>query len=212
MSLSSFLLKSTQNVDSELDALFKSQVCNTPSKFSPGIDSIIKPSATISAPASTQISETPSKKRKLEDHKQATQVKRPKSNTPVAPGDKEDQTPKVRTSASKKLKARTKPKEPEEEEDDEDNSDIENAYLREKGGEKPDPKDKPIEEEESNDEDEEGDPSQLVHESLTGKGKSKSKRGSKQKYVPPDETPDQRDQRTIFIGNLSLEVAQKRVC
>lgn len=56
--------------------------------------------------------------------------------------------------------------------------------------------------------DSEDDPSTLVHESLVDKSKT---RGPKQKYVPSDETPAQKDQRTIFVGNLSLQVAQKRV-
>jgi len=58
--------------------------------------------------------------------------------------------------------------------------------------------------------DEEVDPSQLVHESvakLTGKGKSTRK----SKHVPENETADQRDLRTVFVGNLSVEVARKRV-
>jgi nucleolar protein 12 len=57
------------------------------------------------------------------------------------------------------------------------------------------------------------DPSQLVHESMSkpaGKGKS-SRLAAKSKHIPEDETPDQRDARTIFIGNLSVEVAQKKV-
>jgi nucleolar protein 12 len=56
--------------------------------------------------------------------------------------------------------------------------------------------------------DSEGDPSTLVHESLADRPRN---RGSKQKYVPPDETPAKKDQRTIFVGNLPLQAAQKRV-
>ena len=48
------------------------------------------------------------------------------------------------------------------------------------------------------------------------KSKSKDKKTSKppheSKHVPQDETPEQRDSRTIFVGNLSVEVAQKKVC
>jgi len=48
-----------------------------------------------------------------------------------------------------------------------------------------------------------------VHESL----KHDSKRGTRQntKFVPPDETAERRNERTIFVGNLSVIVAQKRV-
>jgi nucleolar protein 12 len=58
------------------------------------------------------------------------------------------------------------------------------------------------------DDDEEGDPSTLVHESLSGKPLPSN---SRKKYVPEGETPAQRDERTIFIGNIPLEVAKNRV-
>ena len=58
--------------------------------------------------------------------------------------------------------------------------------------------------------DADADPAALVHESLKPGGKSKSRSG-KQKYVPEDETPEKRDQRTVFVGNLPLAVASKRV-
>ena len=61
------------------------------------------------------------------------------------------------------------------------------------------------------DEDEPFDPNTIVHESLQ-KSKLKShKPASKKKYVPPHETPEQRNLRTVFVGNLSVEVAKKRV-
>ncbi|KAF8625973.1 hypothetical protein AX17_006697 [Amanita inopinata Kibby_2008] len=52
-----------------------------------------------------------------------------------------------------------------------------------------------------------------IHESLLSSKKSKSKSKSQlkpKKYVPPGETPLERDLRTVFIGNLSVEVAKKR--
>jgi nucleolar protein 12 len=39
----------------------------------------------------------------------------------------------------------------------------------------------------------------------------KSSRNRKSKHVPEDETADQRDRRTVFVGNLSVEVVKKRV-
>lgn len=57
--------------------------------------------------------------------------------------------------------------------------------------------------------DEEGDPSQLVHETIAKSSKARNI-GSKSKYSPPDETQEQREARTIFVGNLSVEVAQKK--
>lgn len=52
-----------------------------------------------------------------------------------------------------------------------------------------------------------------MHESLL-KGK-KSKGGSssaKQKFVPSEETPERRNGRTIFVGNVPVEVVKSRVC
>jgi len=64
----------------------------------------------------------------------------------------------------------------------------------------------------TSDEEDEDDasPVNLVHESLLKGGKSKSRSG-KQKFVPSEETPEKRDQRTIFVGNLPIDVAKKRV-
>lgn len=61
------------------------------------------------------------------------------------------------------------------------------------------------------DEDDSFDPSKIVHESLLKPREKSHKASSKKKYVPPGETPDQRDLRTIFVGNLSVEIVKKRV-
>ena len=55
------------------------------------------------------------------------------------------------------------------------------------------------------------DPSRLVHESIAKTPKTVKVASTKSKFVPPDETAEQRDARTIFVGNLSVEVAAKRV-
>ncbi|KAI0720590.1 hypothetical protein C8T65DRAFT_567599, partial [Cerioporus squamosus] len=61
-----------------------------------------------------------------------------------------------------------------------------------------------------NDSDEEGDPSKLVHESLL-KGSAKTQpRPGKAKYVPSEESPAQRDARTVFVGNVAVEVTKSR--
>ncbi|KAK0221430.1 hypothetical protein IW262DRAFT_1447863 [Armillaria fumosa] len=54
------------------------------------------------------------------------------------------------------------------------------------------------------------DPSKLVHESIAQTALSTGRASQKRKFVPSDETQDQRDLRTIFVGNLSIEVAQKK--
>ncbi|KAG1735190.1 hypothetical protein EDB19DRAFT_1638542 [Suillus lakei] len=55
-------------------------------------------------------------------------------------------------------------------------------------------------------------PSTLVHESLlSGDAKSNQRTSArKEKYAPSDESEEQRNLRTIFVGNLSSEVARKR--
>ena len=161
MSLSSFLLASTDTVDSELDTLFKAQAKSP----------------------ETEKQKTQSKKRRLAEHKSESRSKRTKSGRSLTV--KNDPPSKIKVSS----------------EGDEEKPHLEAAHLhfKQDTGQLA--------------EDEEGDDSgtlRLVHESLVEKSKLKHK-SKKQKYVPPDETPAQRDQRTIFVGNLSLEIAQKRV-
>lgn len=52
-----------------------------------------------------------------------------------------------------------------------------------------------------------------VHESLATAAAPDSTPSSKKnkKYVPPDETPDQRDLRTIFVGNVPSQVMTAKV-
>ena len=51
------------------------------------------------------------------------------------------------------------------------------------------------------------------HESLDPKNKERKrqKKGAKMKYVPEGETKEQRDARTIFIGNLPVKVVHSKV-
>ena len=49
-----------------------------------------------------------------------------------------------------------------------------------------------------------------VHETLVKSTKQRVKT-TKRKHVPEDETPEMRDRRTIFVGNLPLEVLSKTV-
>lgn len=58
----------------------------------------------------------------------------------------------------------------------------------------------------------EGDPSRLIHESLSRRNTSRSNgQSTKTKYIPQDETPERRNARTIFIGNVPVEVVKGRV-
>lgn len=60
-----------------------------------------------------------------------------------------------------------------------------------------------------------GDDAPPQHESLASTSTTKRVRErvpkSKSKYTPPDETKEQRDARTIFIGNLPVEIIKSQV-
>ena len=116
-----------------------------------------------------------------------------------------------------KGKGKGKAKEVNEDEDEDDekdnNSDLENAYLKSKTAKakqvantEATAQREDTDEEEASEE--EGESTQLVHESI----QPKPKPAKRQRFVPADETPEQRDRRTRFIGNLPSEVAHKRVC
>ncbi|KAJ7125411.1 hypothetical protein C8R44DRAFT_783042 [Mycena epipterygia] len=215
MSLSSLLLASgPKKIDKELDSLFKSNPA--PPR---------KPATPIQTPIPG--SAPPAKKRKIEaaipDSPQG-QKKRVKPTTPVSP-------PKVSLKAAKSTPAKkSKRKEvvqPESdgdsgsEEEDEDNSDLENAYLGKKKGPviKPtapsadsDDGEAPIDSEgnESGDADSDSDPDAPppAHESLNKRLRVKP--AKKAKIVPEGETSVQRDARTLFVGGLPVDVAQKK--
>jgi nucleolar protein 12 len=102
-----------------------------------------------------------------------------------------------------KQKSKTKVVEVEEVSGDEDDDSLETKHLAEKNTHS--------DASDHDDDDDGANPSLPTHESLLP-AKSKRIRSSKPKYAPSDETAYQRDLRTIFIGNLPLEVAQKKVC
>lgn len=102
-------------------------------------------------------------------------------------------------------------------EDDSDNDDAVEANYRSGLKAEATVRDAPHQSESSDEaaEDSEGgendfDPSKLVHESVA-KGASSHSQSKKTKYVPPGETSAQRDARTIFIGNVPVEVMKNRV-
>lgn len=100
--------------------------------------------------------------------------------------------------SDKKSKDKQKEIEHKAEDDDDfgsDNSDLENAYFSKTTL-------KPTNTVAQTHEVENAIP---VHESLTRSMKQR-------RHLPEDETADMRDQRTIFVGNLPLEVLSKKVC
>lgn len=114
-----------------------------------------------------------------------------------------------KTSPSQKVKERqkrTKTKKAEPSEDENNDSELENAHTADKIALQ--------DVADTEDSNEEGDPSQLVHETIAKPSSRKGKNNGstiKTRYAPHDETSEQRDARTIFVGNLSIGVVQKRV-
>ncbi|KAJ7496588.1 hypothetical protein FB451DRAFT_1119450 [Mycena latifolia] len=218
MSLSSLLLSSgPKKIDKELDDLFKSNP--VPPR---------KPATPIQAPIPG--SAPPAKKRKIEaaipdpPHSEKKRVKAANPVKPPKPSPKAVKPP-AKTASSKKSKSKEVVVEAESdldsvgsEEDDEDNSDLENAYLGKKKGTVAKSTAPPADEDEDegegegeDDRDESGDSDSdppPVHESLAKRVRTKPTK--KAKIVPEGETSAQRDARTLFIGGLPVDVAQKK--
>ncbi|KAL0577442.1 Nucleolar protein 12 [Marasmius crinis-equi] len=235
MALSSLLLGGKKtSIDKELDSLFKTDVPtarpppSTPVSITTSTDvpnlKRKHESAEVDHPESSKRVKGGSVKDEKKKGKQPKVVEKEKSKK------REKVKAEEKKEEKKKKEKKAKPMEEEsaEEEpmasDDEENADLENAYLvksltGKKGKEKAPENDSDDEEQEENDEDleEQGDTSEESesdasppqHESITKSSKKRTKT-AKVKFVPSEETPEQRDSRTIFVGNLSVEVAQKK--
>ncbi|KAJ7721454.1 hypothetical protein B0H16DRAFT_1602428 [Mycena metata] len=203
--LSSLLLASgPKKLDTELDALFKSNPA--PPR---------KPATPINVP--TNGSAPPAKKRKIETAVPEPQEGRKKRVKPEKPAAAPKPSPKAKASAkiqkSKGRQAAVENSRESGDDDDEDNSDLENAYLGNKLPKKPtapspdsdDEADAPSDAE-SGESDPDAPPP--MHESLTKRVRTKT--AKKKKIVPEGETSVQRESRTLFIGGLPVEVAEKK--
>ncbi|KAJ7072915.1 hypothetical protein C8F01DRAFT_265852 [Mycena amicta] len=205
MSLSTLLLGKPKKVDAELDALFKSNP--------------VPPRNPVTAPAQAP---PPTKKRKIEDTEREKKKKRVNPASPAKSLSKLDKSP----APSKKSK---KPLPPPAERSDESNSDddsddddeLETAYLRKTQNKKPKqtkPENESSEREEDadhdseSDSDAEADAPPLTHESLLPSSKRVRVKSTKKKtkFIPENESSAQRDARTIFVGGLPVEVAEKK--
>lgn len=199
MSLSSLLLSSGGKIDHELDVLFKS-------------NSIASDKNTTALPSISPSSNHVAKKRKLAPEAEFTidsepdRSKRVKSSSTKSSKKGSTTTPQTKPhNGEKRLRSKGKTREAKEVEAEEDKSDLENEYLGAQLVHKPNALHDPEGDEEVSDEE----PQHPVHESLR-KDRKHNRAGAKTKFVPADETAERRDQRTIFIGNLPVEVAQKR--
>ncbi|KAG2749272.1 hypothetical protein P692DRAFT_20818653 [Suillus brevipes Sb2] len=112
-----------------------------------------------------------------------------------------DSPPPKRVKLRENKKEKVDKRKPEAEEKSKAISVVESSSAEHRGAEAAD-----------NSDSEESGPSKLVHESLLSGGAKPKQRASvrKEKFAPPDESEEQRNLRTIFVGNLSSEVAQKR--
>ncbi|THH16527.1 hypothetical protein EW146_g4122 [Bondarzewia mesenterica] len=100
------------------------------------------------------------------------------------------------------------------EDDEQEDADLEDMYLAGQtkgttGTSVGQDKEEKAQESDSSSDDE-GDLSQLVHESVSKKDRARGARSKKLKYVPPDETAERRNARTIFIGNVPIDAAKKK--
>ncbi|KAI0632212.1 hypothetical protein C8Q77DRAFT_1210519 [Trametes polyzona] len=199
MSLSSFLLPADKAkakvIDKGLDDLFRSSAVSAPPR---------PPVAATATPAAGSVAtptEKTEKKRKATEDTPSGKVKRSKSEAAATPSS--SKSPKKVVKKSKK--AAESGSESEEDED---------AKLAERI-QKKSASSKPAQKEESegseSDSDDEGDPSKLVHESLLKGAQPKGQsRHGKAKYVPSEETAEQRDARTVFVGNVAVEVTKSK--
>ncbi|CAL1712658.1 unnamed protein product [Somion occarium] len=193
MSLSSFLLGVSsvkgkeKAIDTGLDNLFRSTavapvVANNPSE------------------KSTTKTPEKDKKRKHQETEiepaaaSSSKAKRPKSEKKV----ESDSTSKKSTK-SKSRKEKTRSDEPTSEQLESSSPQQQHKSSSQARDSEPEPSD------------DDEDPSQLVHESLANGGQRKGRgRHAQHKFVPTNETSEQRDLRTIFVGNVAIEVVKSK--
>ncbi|OSC97233.1 hypothetical protein PYCCODRAFT_1419900 [Trametes coccinea BRFM310] len=199
MSLSSLLLSEkakAKEIDKGLDELFRSSTAVAPPR--PPVLAQATTSASATHPAPSE------KKRKATEETPSGKSKRSKSEATATPS-----SSKQPSKAAQKAKKQKKDESSSESEEDEDAKLAERMQNKGKGKATAE-KDDDAESESSNSDDE-VDPPKLVHESLQKGGPPKGQsRHGKAKFVPSEETPEQRDARTIFVGNVAVDVTKSR--
>ncbi|KAF9483522.1 hypothetical protein BDN70DRAFT_873836 [Pholiota conissans] len=192
MSLSSLLLPNKAPLDSELDSLFKLPVVKAPIP-GPSKNTIKKRELPIEKEAPNEV---PSKRTKF-----ANEYLSPKATKTTTPKKSSVKSKKAEPKAEKKSKEKGKAKEVDSDDDEIDK--LEEEYLNGKSAAPAKSADAG-----GSENDDEGDSGELVHELLWKK--NRKWRTPKTKHIPKEETLEQRDQRTIFIGNLPIELASKK--
>ena len=158
-------------------------------------------------------------KRKHEEEEIATTPSAPgarkpgKKPRPARDGSQSQDKGKAKQTPEKAATALKQPVVRDEESESEDDDAIEASYAAKKSTALASAPKMPAEEvaEGSGSDSENG---ELVHETLAKDGKSKSKKDrarKKTKWVPEGETQETKDKRTIFVGNLDVEVAKNKV-
>jgi nucleolar protein 12 len=155
-------------------------------------------------------------KKSAEAIDQSLLTSNPATAQPVA---KDSKKIKKKRRINESSKAKGKAKDSSEGSDEEEaDGGLEEAYerkIRRPGTEGAPRTSKKKESESTSESEEDGSASQLVHETVTmgdQHGKTRPTRRRIHYQRPPDETKEQRDARTIFIGNIPVEVAKSKVC
>ncbi|KAH0585782.1 hypothetical protein H2248_007075 [Termitomyces sp. 'cryptogamus'] len=183
------LLGGNKAVDTELDALFTVKPVAS------------KPIGQVTPiPISDSSKDTTKKRKSISDLTDTPESKKRAKTNPSNNQASEKALKDKKAKGGKNTKGQAKQVEPAEDEDE--NSDLEKAYLDTH---------KPLNDLDAPDSDASGGGAErrIEHETVT-KAKKASRSGPKVKYVPADETSELRDQRTIFVGNIAVDVAQKK--
>ncbi|KZT11964.1 uncharacterized protein LAESUDRAFT_719910 [Laetiporus sulphureus 93-53] len=207
MSLSSLLLHKGKDaaIDKGLDNIFQSTTGLSTSassqpnaslqRESPKLDKKRKSREAAHAPVDKREKSKRRKTRKVADEDS-------QENPPEDQQEEHSSTSKPSTSAASKAR-RVRP---ETAGSDEDSDDSEKPAFKSTSN--------PAQQHESSDgdSDDEGHSSELVHESLAKGSRTRSLNGrrAKTKYVPLEETSEQRNARTIFVGNVPVDVVKSR--
>ncbi|PCH40182.1 hypothetical protein WOLCODRAFT_116843 [Wolfiporia cocos MD-104 SS10] len=217
MSLSSFLLEGKKDkgvaIDKSLDDLFQSTAAAGPStSVQPVSTSSLttkynkpkKRKLSVSILSAEETTKRPRSEKEGEQVKETAKNKRKEKEIVAV-----EEGNNVPQGARKKAKPTRSSPHKDTKADTDDSDDDEAAHRASRSAQKATTS-APASEYQS-DSDDEGDPSKLVHETLANGTKPKnSGRSTKVKTTPPDETPERRNARTLFVGNVPIDVAKSR--
>ena len=230
MSLSSFLLgkrhsKADNDIDGDLDALIRSSVRPLYLLTAQSVNFVSRLQISTLPTNSHQTATNTGAKRRRDALRDdfPTPLKRKKSVNARGQSSRRPPpttNPESHSKAAKEKKSDEVPKKgaknkelPTESDDEEDDAGLEEAYERKvRPGKQIATGPSRNKAQPSGSSDSEGETSQLIHETAVVKKDRRSKaRQGRGHNVPPDETKEQRDARTIFLGNVPIQVAKEKV-